>query len=461
MREKLVTIISLLIALSSSAENEVKLNLNGYLQTIGLFKTDRDFDSSKPLYSPDGQTVGFFGTFFDPKVTVRLVENLSFYYEIEIGTNLWSRNRVEWNYGEVKDYFAMKHRQIYLQLEKGALKVLRVGYQYFKDPTGLFINHWLGGIYMDVDLKTFPLQFFFGQLPDSTYEGWEFDRNNFRNDIFVLYAGSTKKALSEKNLTFKYGISGLYDGEVIRKHKWILSPQVHISFSLHNFEIGGDIAIQAGRFNHTALDFSNEYHFAGGIQLYAGYGLGIGGWGEIVDGRIVPGKKPRTEFKSGWFASLLYLSPDDSGYHNKINFAFQYSGRSLSRTIMLTEDEFRDLGLNIDEKIGERASTLFTLIRSGLFIIEGSYYYKISEPLLLSAIAGAGLVLEEKNALGNYFLAGEVDLALQYRIVEGLVLDFINSLLIPGKAGSAFLNTIDKSSMRPIYQSEISLNLIF
>lgn len=442
----------------SFAESHIKFSLNGYLQNIGLFKTDRDFDPTEPYYNPDGQTVGFLATFFDPKITVQFSEKVKMYYEIEIGTNVWSRNRIEWNHGEVKDFFNLKHRQIYVEANSERLRVLRIGYQYFSDPTGLFINHWLGGLYLEIDTGKLPLQIFGGQLPDTTYEGWDFEENNFTNDIFLLFIGTEQNI---QNISLKYGIVGFYDGEVIRKHKWLLSPQIHIAYGKEGLEIGGDLALQFGRSNHTSINNGNEYLLAGAVQFYIARGLGISGWGKLVDGRIVPGRESKGLFKNGWYAGILILSPDDKYDHNGINYAFQYSGRPLSRTLMLTEDEFRDLGLNLDEKIGETTSKYFTLIRSGILILEGSYYRELSDKLLLSVIGGAGVTLQGKNSLGRYFLAGEADFHIQYSILNNLFLDVINSFLVPGKAGSAFINEINKSRTYPIYQIEISLNLVF
>jgi len=454
MKSKIL-ILLILLPLGAFAQ-EKYLEVNAQVQNVGVFKTDSDFDDTKPYYNPSGQTVGFFGTFFRPAITLNVKDIINIYYEIEVGLNIWSRNSLEQLYGETKDTLSLKHRQIYAEGKLSKNLSFRMGYQYFKEPTGLFINHWLGGMRFGVENDFIPLDIFIGQFPDQTYEGWEIDRNNFTQDRFVFSVSGTKK-IGEWN--FEPGIVWFYDGVYVRKQMWLLTPVLSMNRKEKEWEAGIDIVFEGGRTNHGAYDGDDETHAGGALQVYYLNGLAMEGFGTAVGGKVVPGMTEKNGYKFGWGVSLLLLSPDDHLYHNGTNFGVFYSGRSRSPTLILTEDELRDRGDNLDERSGEKGT--FYLMRAGLAILDGSVYYKVTDKIMLSGIAGNAFVLNKRNALGGVYFGTEFDVVLRWMLSSHIVFDLVNSAFVPGKAASAFVNDIDKEKQIPQYMLEASLNAFF
>lgn len=409
-----------LIAIMLSFLSEVwAQELKGELQNIALFKTDSDFDPSKPVYLPSGQTVGALGTFMRPELTIKPVEKLKVFYEVEIGLNIWSRNSLEIEPGRTRDLIMFKHRQIYSEGEIGRTW-FRVGYQHICDPTRLFIEHWLGALKVSVSGWSFIL----GQLPDQTYEGWDLNRNNFTHDVFVLGA---KKEVGRK----KVGIFGLYDGETIGRPKFIISPSISIGE-----DFGFDLALQAGMMRKGAYD-GDEIYLGGALQGFTHF------------------KRGRKELAF----NLFVLSPDDRYDRNGWNFAFHYSGKTRSRTIILTEDEIRDRGDNMDERIS-RAENNFFVARSGFALLDGSLSYKLRENLTSTLTVGVAATLLNKNSLGEHFVGAETNLIVEYSR-NNVSLVMANGVIVPGGVASASFNTVDMEKARPIYMLEISLNVAF
>ncbi len=444
--------------LSDARGAEVKARLCGYLQNLIIYKTDSDFDSSRPYYKPAGQSVGYAGTFFNPKFSLLVGEDLRVYWEAELGLNIWSRNTAEaFSYSEKG--LVLKHRQIYAEVKADEYLWIRAGYQYVADPTGLFLNHWLGAVRVRINLSERPIEFFAGQLPDQNYESANLDFNNFRHDIFPWGVSTTFSGV--KGWTIQAGLYGLYDAEVIIRHTWLFTPVVHITRSQEFSTFGADLALQVGWTNRGAWDGSDERHTAGALQIYYMYGAARTAWGKYVDGRVVPGLAGAEESGNfGWSMSLLVLSPDDTHERSGENYAFLYSGRSLSRTLVFTEDELRDRGDNLDERTSQRVGAFFRS-RTGFLLADAGIYYYPRPRLLLMGIAGAGMALNNNNARGKWFTGVEIDGALRYQLSPHLVVDVVNTFFVPGGVAAAFVNTINPDSTRPLYMLEVSLNAFF
>lgn len=450
----------LLCATPSAFADETRLTFSGTFQNLALFKTDSDFDSSKAAYEPDGQTAGILGTFLSPKFSYAPSERLSLVYEVEIGTNFWSRNRVDTVGDEVRDFFLFKHRQVYSEGYLTDRSTLRVGYQYLHDPTGLFLHHWVGGARLQVAGDENPHGILLAQFPDQTYEGFDINRNNFVNDVFLL--GLTGSLQGRESRTMNGGLFTVYDGQTIGRHKWLVAPAISLNHGDGETEHGIDLLAQFGRTNHGAMGDRNEVHLAGAIQPYLASGLGRARLYQGPTGVSSGGaaEAAGSGDRDGWLVSALLLSPDDPYDRNGRNYAFHYSGRARGRSLLLTENELRDFGDNLDERIGERSGP-FTIVRGGMALIEGSYFLRLSDAMTLSAVlAGAG-VLQEANALGKSLIGLEGDVGLSYSFSESFVLEIQNALLVPGGAAGAFVNAIDAGSSRPVYMLEVSLAAFF
>ena len=210
------------------------------------------------------------------------------------------------------------------------------------------------------------------------------------------------------------------------------------AYARASWEVGWDVAFQYGEVQQGTFPHPIERTLAWATQ---GYATGEG-----------------SPFE--WEINLLALSGDDRYDHNGDNYAFLYSGKSLSATLMLSEDEYRDWGNNLDEMIGEYDSGLFRM-RTGLFLIDGKISLGLSPNTSVSLIAGGAVALEKENSLNHNFLGAEADIELNYTPSPQVRINMINGMLVPGQAAAAFVNEIDPEASRPVFRGEASLTILF
>lgn len=416
---------------------------SGYFQNFVIFKTDKDFDPSISIYEPWGQTAGAIGTYAEPRVKLT-IGSVSAAIEPLLGFNLWSRNspfsRPDEKEGKPVIFFL---RQLYSETDFQSFTV-RAGYQYFSDPIGIFIRHWIGG----ANFKFGKTRVFIGQIPEQTFEGIEIFSNNFINDIYIFAIDLIQNRVEEDinvlpllNSGFFIGLYNVFDNSVIRKSIFLSSLISGYGYDTENFNITFGIALQGGTGFKTAENLQNSNNLAGAAE-------------------IIFVKKGNTQFGG----EIMILSPDNAKYRDKLNTAFFYSGKSLSRTILLTEDEIIFKSDNIDLNIGEKIS-VFQNVRPGFLLADVWTEIGISENWKLTPILGGALSLSnnssvENSALGNLF-GVEFSPILSY-LKENIVFNFANTIFIPGYASTIFLNSINPYEKRNlIWSTELSLKIIF
>jgi hypothetical protein len=433
----------LLLGLAVSARGEnlgEKVELSGVFQNILRFQTDRDFDGSHPSYNKPGQTVGEFVTFVNPKLQYSINPETWIFYESELGMDAWSRNNPDFATGENKMAPIFKQRQFYGETEFTPKFSLRMGYQRFEDPSGLFLNHWLGAASSQIATGPVLLNIAFGELPDQTREGFDLDRINFHNDILV---GSVTAARElPGNLSVGGALSYLYDGSEIDHTRWLFTPVLSLRKNLRDQEIGGDIALQYGEAQLGAFGGNIEKTLAWAAQGYA---------------RLRPSPLQLD-------LQVMALSPDDDYDHNGKNYAFLYSGKSRASTMILTEDRIRDWGDNLDELLSDQTGESrgnFFLLRSGFLLLDGKIGYPVTPKITPALILGAALTLDPHNSLGSTFVGTEADLDLQYAPFPSIKIDLVNSFFYPGKAASAYVNAIKLENQRPLYRLVTSVSFLF
>ncbi len=445
LNKKILIVCSaiLLLCLSLPARGESlgeKFDLSGTFLSILRFQTDSDFDGSHPSYNKSGQTVGEFVTYVNPKLQYSINPETWIFYESELGMDAWSRNNPDFASGEDKKALIFKQRQLYGETEFTPKFSLRAGYQKFEDPSGLFLNHWLGAVSSQIATGPVLLNITFGELPDQTREGFDLDRINFHNDILV---GSVTVARQlPDNLDLGGGLSYLYDGAEINHARWLFTPVLSLRKNLRDQEIGGDIALQYGEAQLASFGGNIEKTLAWAAQGYA---------------RLRPSPLQLD-------LQVMALSPDDDYDHNGKNYAFFYSGKSRASTMILTEDSIRDWGDNLDERLSEQTGESrgnFFLLRSGFLLLDGKIGYPITPQITPALILGAALTLNPNNALGNTFIGTEADLDFQYTPSQNIKIDLVNSFFYPGKAASANVNTINLENQRPLYRLVTSVSFLF
>ena len=330
-------------------------------------------------------------------------------------------------------------RQFFSSANLGERNRIKVGYQYFADPLEVFVRHWIAGARWEIG----SFQFFVGQIPDQTYEGVEVFSNNFVNDTFIFSIAFSsggfleKDSIPQTNPGFFAGIYNLFDNSVIRKPRFFSTGIFGYFYDAPDFFLLGGVAGQFGVMRKNAFGGQDEISTAGALQISFS-------------------SKGKTTFGG----NLMVLSPDNPKYREGRNLAFLYSGKSMSRTLVLTEDEIIFKSDNLDLNMGEDIAS-FKLMRAGYLVADLWVDIPIFGELKLIPIAGAGFTLSGENSGKNNFIGAEGDIIIRYERVD-LVFDLANVIFVPGRASAYFINKINPEKLRTfIYSIEISLKVLF
>jgi hypothetical protein len=158
--------------------------------------------------------------------------------------------------------------------------------------------------------------------------------------------------------------------------------------------------------------------------------------------------------------SATVMSGDDS-HDGNANMAFLWSGKRPGMSILLSENETRDLGNNIDERIGSKEGAFNSTV-AGLAGIDFGIYYKPVDYIKLGFVTAALMVLNPDNALGGTLVGSENELVFEANLVHDLIrLQAIGGLVVPGEAGSALVNTMNLLADDHIYFGQLAVVLDF
>lgn len=411
------------------------VQFHGLIQTIIVYRNDFDFDSTPRYYDVEGQTVGILGTFLKPQISITPIENIRIFWEMELGLNMWSRHNPDQYQSGNFDTFRLAHRELYVE---GTFfdrwLGFKVGYQFFEDPTRMFIGHWIGAATVSTDARFARFSVTAGQLPGQTYEGIGLDSNNFKHDTFIYGA---RVDVPFREWKFDISILGLHDSEVVGQTLDLMTASARLSADYKWAKFGVDLAFQYGKTDNGAV-MEDETTVAWAVGGYARFLV------KRFDIQL----------------NHMTLSADDRYDRNGHNGAFFYSGKSRSRTIILTEDEIRDQGYNIDEFMGQKRGN-FKLLRSGLSLTDFSLSYNVKDIFVPAVVFGAGFALNPDNALGGRLVGLETDIDLEFRYRDILSFHLIGGFLVPGAAGAAYVNRGDMTSTNTQYMVEGSLAVMF
>ncbi len=246
------------------------------LEMVNLFvyRNDSDFDRSEPEYNKYGQSVGFFGTFLKPALALKLAQPVKVYYEAEIGLDLWARNTPDNAIGS-KDgtELSFKQREIWGEVKAGGF-FAKAGFQHYQGASGLFVNHWIGAGRFGYDAKSAgTITLTVGQMPDQTFQGWEFTKNSFANDSIL---SSLEWSLTmESKLKLDAGVYYLYDASVIDRSRHIGAAEVAAGYENENFFGFAALSAQFGKANKMSADGSDSKLLAFGGAAKGGIKFGI------------------------------------------------------------------------------------------------------------------------------------------------------------------------------------------
>ena len=426
------------------------LRLSGRMQNLFLWRNDRDFDRTPPYYDAQGQEVGVLGTFLAPMLEITPVAPLRMVMELEIGLDIWSLQDPDVYATGEQGSFRLAIRQLYSEgrFFDGALG-FRVGYEQLFDLSGLFLGHWLGAASLSTAHEWGRLTLTAAQMPDQTYEGVAFDDNNFRSDTFV-YGLRGDFPLPGTPLELSVSLWGLHDTQVVDQPLDLMTATARLTGEWDTMRFAFDAGWQYGVTKRRAAggdETTLAWSLQGSFDLVQPLGAGPADLSLLLH------------------LNVMALSGDDRHDGNDRNGAWFYSGKSRSRTLLLSEDDLRDRGGNIDELLAERRhgdSGKFFLVRPGLLLADvslGLDAFGFFRPLLT---LGAAITLNPDNALGGRFVGFETDLHLELYYERYLSFDLVGSLLLPGKAAAAFANrTGDRGSTDTVFQVEAVMTLYF
>jgi hypothetical protein len=415
--------------------------LRAEAQTLFIYRNDTDFDRSPPLYDENGQSAGAFATLLRPMLTWNVTGSVRIYYEAELGLNYWSRNNPDAADALQADVFVMKHRELwaggeFLDQSLG----LKLGYGRFLDPTGLFLNHWIGQAQVWVGGEENRFGLFVGQLPDPTHEGIDIRDNNFVRDIFV-YGGRLDWRLARGHL-LQAALLGLYDAHQPGRERWVLTPAVHYEAGQpgDKLRLGLDALLQVGQAEGQTLDGRIQNILAWAAQAHLR-------WDITERLKLWPSRLD---------VNLLFLSPDDAHAGNARQHAVLQAAKNRSATLMLTEDEVRDWYDNVDERLAGFSGGFYQN-RAGLFVGDVDAMWRLVEEVWqLRLVLGAATALKPENAMGHTFAGFEADLINTFQVDSFLVFHLVFGVLVPGGAAAVMLNGIDPEATDPIWMAELS-----
>ncbi|MGC9042295.1 MAG: hypothetical protein ACP5KG_00415 [Myxococcota bacterium] len=426
--------LSLVSASVSSEQISRALNLDMNLDNFFYYKNDSDFDNSTRLYQPQGDSEGLFATYLNSRLTLNITNDVYIFYEAELGSNIWSKNNPDIIDPVSDDIFVLRHREIYGSaefLENSAR--IRSGYMRIIDPTGLFINHWIGAFQLGFDISMTKNYLLIAQLPDSNYEGLTARTNNFANDRWLFALSSSFGITGRDALTL--GWYSYYDDSVINRSNLIHSPLLSYMYFYESLKLIFDVILQFGAMQNAAIGGEDVRELSFGLNL-----------------NLIERLKAFSLTLNG-----LYLSADDRYINNKFNGGFYYSGKNRSSTILLSEDEFRDQYNNVDERLSVSDGP-FYVMRPGLMLFDIKAEYTEAGILKPAFVVGTAFVTNSGNANGGSFVGLETDLILGVEFSKGWDITGVFGMLFPGKAASSYINMYDINQTETQYLGEIHIN---
>jgi len=419
---------------------------HGDFRTFFIYQNDSDFDDTEPLYGEYGQSVGYISTMMRPSVEWTPHEAITLFYELEIGDNVWSRNDANQGDATGEGRPVFRHKQFWgaVRFPNTALE-LKAGYQYVCDPTHLVLDRYLGSAVVSAEWNGGEAALGVAQIPDVVYEGRDpnqvpfdpdmsgFDpnRNNYDNDDFIFYAAARQSVAESLNV--RPGFFFRWDRTIVGRPRWYFSPVVNLTWraaSLLSFEL--DVAGQAGKFESGGIDNRDVDLLAGAAQLRAEVG-----WDRVDVG-----------------IGALALTPDDGDPYNLTDGGFDYSGFSKSRTVILSQNWLQDTYDNIDERAAAQ--------KAGLFLADAEVVGRVAGGLSVFAIAGYGLVLEDRHVGGDPKLGLEADGGVRMDMYgERVRLTLMGGALFPGRAAAALSNEIDTEATRTLWNVQGAFEIFF
>ncbi len=422
--------------LKGTLADDVKVNLNLELLNLFILRNDADFDRQDPYYDKYGQSEGFMASFLMPRFTILKGDFFKFYYETEIGTDLWSYNTPDAGLGKSPRSLSMKQREIWGKVRLDDFWI-KAGFQRVTDTSGLFINHWIGAARFGYGCeKGTHITASVGQLPDQTFEGWDFGATHlgsFGDD--VMLAALDGRVKLDDNLNLDAGFYFLRDGSLIDRPRQVGTFSATFSANYPSWLASASLLAQFGTRSGAGADGSDT-----GITAFAFTGNAAVNFGQF-------------QLK----ANLIALTADDAHEGND-STGFLWSGKRPGQASLMNENTIRDIGDNIDERLGI-FDGLFYEMTPGMAGGDLGLYMQTLTWLKIGAVSSGLLTLNADNSMGSQFVGWENELVVDVTALDGLFQGILTGgVLLPGEAGSAFSNILpNRTATDPMYFMYLAL----
>lgn len=404
-----------------------KTTLSGQIVTVGHYRNDTDFDATERFDDVDGQTDAQIATFFAPHLRIEAGQGIEVHYELELGWNAWSRN----NPGAPNQFLpsddaglALRHKQAYAEW-KGEDAWVKIGFQHYQDPTGLFLNHHAGVISGNWTFGKASFSAMGGQLPDSTYEGVSIREDNFATDSFVAGLGA-RYDFGEMQYEIR-GYTVLDERNLDRPLK-LHTGVLDIDNKRGTLVCWVQAAVQTGVWENSGI--------GGGDQK-------IGAWAAQIGSKMDIGR-------FAWRINFVALSADDAFDGNDVAGNFLGSGKNQSHTMFLTEDEARDRYDNLDERLGSTWGP-YSTNRAGLMVVELGLGARILDNWNMRIVGAYSQAFEKENAFGEEVVGTEIALLQRFSLTDRASLFLNGFAFLPGPAAAARINDIDRTATESLF----------
>jgi hypothetical protein len=415
--------------------NESSSSIDFDFESLNIFiiRNDTDFDRTPPYYDKYGQEMGLVGTFFKPMLSIRANNHLRFYWESEIGLDLWSQNNPDIGLDDKNSKMAIgiKQRELYNEVNYDQLH-LKVGFQRVMDLSTLFINHWIGALKIGYINEEYGVNLLAGEFPDQTYKGWDFSSQNFLTDVYVIGLDGFYNVLRDMKLYL--GIYFVDDMHLIDRRRQVTAYEGKISYDMDILKV------------YASGIYLKGYRHKGGTDLK---NTDISAFG------LITGANFNYEGILSVEGVFSYMSADDN-YEGNDSGAFLFSSRRTGPSLLLSENDMRPIGDNIDKRIGAFDGVFYEM-KAGLIGLDVGVYYT-HDFLKVGPISGLLFTANDANSMNSNFVGWENDLLVDLSLFDRLLkVQLIGGILIPGEAGAALLNTINRTKYKDDTNKTVSV----
>lgn len=411
-------------------------HFHGQFSTLLHWQNDRDFDRTTSAFDPQGQWLGQVGSFGRGTLTYAASANTSLTYELLLGWHTWGRddpNQPDPFTPSGNRALMARHQQLFAMWHANDLS-LKMGFIHHEDPSQMLVDQSVGGIELSHGTASDGGRMFVGQLPESTFEGWDAGEDNFTTDSFLWGAGTW---LTRSDIRIDAAIYGFYDERNLNRPLMVHTGILGIRNLNQPLLFSAALLGQYGHRQNGSLQGTDET-----IQSYAGKTELAYHWGASRTGQ-------RIKFGGLW------LSPDSGIAGDGVESSFFWSGTSKSASILLTENERQDRYDNLDERW---ATTYGPFIRqpAGYQLVDLEFTQGFGDVTATLSVAHA-MNLNPDFRGGHRQMGTEYTAILDWHFAADWRMGLDAFLLSPGAGGGFGFNGIDQAAQDLVWGGQLGL----